>query len=430
MNIDAIKNVGVVGWGRSGVSLCELLLKLKKKVLVTEAKESSQFDAGQINRYRESGVVFEFGGHSERFIKQAELLVLSPGVNHRRLNFIAAAQSSGNPCAQSAGATCVQSTGVTCVGEVEFAFWLTQAKVIAITGTNGKTTTTYLAHQVLSQKRKRVHLGGNIGTPFSSFVLDTRKNDLVVLELSSFQLETIVEFSPYVACLLNIEPDHMDRYLDLGDYLQAKMNIFRNQTESDWAIINRNIDFRPTIESPIRSQRLYFSDEFANENLSCVYRIASVFRMAKADCMRIFSEFKGLPHRLQLVRNLNGVTFINDSKATNPSSTIWALKNATTPVILLAGGRDKGLNFSQVVPFLRRVKKVNLIGEASSKIRDAFAGRIPSEFFATFEEAVKASYREAESGDTVLLSPMCASFDMFSNYEERGAVFTNIVNSL
>ena len=414
MRIDDFKKICVIGWGKSGISLAKLLLALKKDVKVSDTAEENTFSNQLINDFINKGVDFEFGKHSEKFIKSAQLLILSPGVN-----------LSASPIKQIAS-----TNNIPCVGEIEFASWLTKAKIIAITGTNGKTTSSELIYQLLKQTKKRVFLGGNIGMPFSSFVLETKKDDLVVLEISSFQLETIIGFKPYVAVFLNIEPDHLDRYLDFKGYLQAKLNIFRNQTKEDWAVLNKNIDFRSQIEKTIKAQVIYFSNEFSNQNFSCVYRIAAIFGLAKNDCLKVFSEFKGLKHRLQVVRKLNKITFINDSKATNPSSTIWALKNTKTSIILLCGGKDKGLDYSSILPYLRKVNRVNLFGEAANKIREVLRCKVETKMFQSLEQAVLASYKEAKSGDTILLSPMCSSFDIFSNYKERGDKFIDIVNKI
>ncbi len=414
MNIDDFKKICVVGWAKTGTSLCNLLLALQKDIRVSESKEAGSFDQAQVNQFLDKGVNFEFGGHSKDFIKGAQLLILSPGVDTVKSEAIKIAKEEGIPY----------------VGEIEFCFWLTQAKFIAITGTNGKTTTTHLTYQVLKEKRKRVFLGGNIGIPLSSFVLDAKKGDLIVLEVSSFQLETILKFKPYVGALLNIEPDHLDRYRNLEEYLQAKMNLFRNQESRDWAIINKDFNFRSYLNEKIRSKIIYFGDEFENENLSCVYRIASIFGLSRTDCLNVFSCFKGLPHRLQLVKTIKGVNFINDSKATNPSSTIWALKNTKTPIILLAGGKDKGLEYSSIMPYTKRVKKINFFGEAALKIKNSLNCDIACDVFSSLKDATIASFKEAQSGDTVLLSPMCASFDEFSNYQERGEKFSEIVNNL
>jgi len=414
MRIDDFKKVCVVGWGRSGISLTNLLLGLGKEVKVSEAAEDKTFPHQLINDFARKGVKFEFAGHSKEFIKDTQLLILSPGVD-----------LSSSPVKQIA-----QAYKIPWVGEIEFSSWLTKAKIIAITGTNGKTTCSELIYQLLKHTKRQVFLGGNIGRPFSSFVLDTKKKDLIVLEISSFQLESIIEFKPYLAAFLNIEPDHLDRYSDFKDYFQAKLNIFKNQDREDWAVLNKNIDFRSQIEKVVKSQLVYFSKEFSNENFSCVYRVAAIFGLTKTDCLKVFSEFKGLRHRLEVVRELNKVTFINDSKATNPSSTIWALKNTKAPIILLAGGKDKGLDYSLILPHLGKVKRVNLFGEAAVKIREALGSKVKTEIFSSLKEAVLSSWQGVASGDTILLSPMCSSFDMFSNYQDRGDKFSEIVNSI
>ena len=414
MNIDNINKVCVVGWGKSGYSLCNLLLTLKKIAKVTEIKERNKFHPALIDKLQNNGIKFEFGGHSENFIKDSQLVVLSPGVDPLNSPVVKIANSLNIPC----------------VGEVEFASWLSKAKFVAITGTNGKTTTTFLTYRVLKENKKRVFLGGNIGIPVSSFILDTKKNDLIILEVSSFQLETIIEFKPYVAALLNIEPNHLDRHPTFRDYFDAKMNIFRNQQKDDWAVLNKNTEGLNLIEKRIKSQIVYFSSEFENANLSCVYRIASVFSVGKTECLKVFSSFKGIPHRLQTVRTVNNVTFVNDSKSTNPSSTIWAFRNVKGPVILIAGGKDKGVDYASIVPYLKNVKKINLFGQAAGKIEAALRGHVDVEIFPSLTDVVRASFKDAGSKATVLFSPMCSSFDMFSNYMERGRKFIETVNSI
>ncbi|MCF7908741.1 MAG: UDP-N-acetylmuramoyl-L-alanine--D-glutamate ligase [Candidatus Omnitrophica bacterium] len=413
MNIDDFNEVCVVGWGASGIGLVNLLLSLGKKVKVSEQRERNCFSPEVIDSLVKAGVDFEFSAHSESFIKQSQLVVLSPGVDPVRSKAIKAILSLGLPY----------------IGEIEFAFLLTKANCIAITGTNGKTTTSHLTYQLLKAKRKRVFLGGNVGIPFSSFVLNTKKGDLVVLELSSFQLETIISFRPQVAALLNVAPDHLDRYKDFREYLTAKMNIFRNQTKEDFAVLNKNSSLNFEKEGSVKAKTIYFSNEFSDENLSAAYRIAQIYGLTKLDCEKVFSSFVGLPHRRQLVKVINGINFVNDSKATNPSSTIWALKNSKGSVILLAGGKDKGLDYSELVPYLKSVKKLNLFGEASGAIMESLEAHVPVQKFSSFEEAIAVSFSQASQGDTILLSPMCSSFDMFSNYKERGDRFSAIVNS-
>ncbi|MFA5271835.1 MAG: UDP-N-acetylmuramoyl-L-alanine--D-glutamate ligase [Candidatus Omnitrophota bacterium] len=414
MNIDNIKKVCIVGWGKSGYSLCNLILALKKYAKVTERKERNKFHFAAIDKLQGQGVDFEFGGHSEKFIKDSQLVVLSPGVDPLNSPVVKIANNLNVPC----------------VGEVEFASWLTKAKFVAITGTNGKTTTTFLTYRVLKENKKRVFLGGNIGIPVSSFILDTKKNDFVVLEISSFQLETIIGFRPFVATLLNIEPNHLDRHPTFGDYFEAKMNIFRNQQKDDWAVLNKNIEGLNAIEKRIKSRIVHFSSEFDNENLSCVYKIASIFSIDKAECLKVFSSFKGIPHRLQVVRAIGDVTFVNDSKSTNPSSAIWAFRNIKGPIILIAGGKDKGVDYVSVVPYLKNVKKINLFGQAAGKIEAALKTHADIKVFSSLKEVVDASFKDADKRATVLFSPMCSSFDMFTNYMERGRKFIEAVNSI
>ena len=414
MNISNIGKICVVGWGRSGIALCNLLLSLGKEAKVSESRQRSCFSESLIKEFERKGVDFEFSDNTSDFIKGSQLLVLSPGVDTARSKIVKVACKLGIPV----------------VGEIEFASWFNKAKIVAITGTNGKTTTAHLTQQVLKQTKRKVFLGGNIGVPFSSFVLDTNEKDIIVLEVSSFQLETIIEFRPYVAALLNIEADHLDRYDALDAYINAKLNIFKNQGPGDWALLNKNINLAQRSITKIKSQVVRFSDEFSDENFSCIYRIAKIFGLSKISCLRVFSEFGGIEHRMQIVRKKDGVIFINDSKATNPSSTIWALKNTKSSVILLAGGKDKGLDYSAINPYLQRVKKINLFGQASGKIKDCLNSDVELEVFSSMDEAVRSASGEAKPGDTVLLSPMCASFDAFGNYEERGNKFIDIVNNI
>ncbi|MFH1771482.1 MAG: Mur ligase family protein [Candidatus Omnitrophota bacterium] len=414
VNLDNIKKVCVVGWGITGRSLCELLLSLKKEVIVTELKDRKSFNSSIINRFISYGVIFDFGGHSNNIIKDAGLIVVSPGVNLNNSNILEIANTNN----------------IQCVGEIEFASWLTPAKFIAITGTNGKTTTTFITYQAIKQRVDRVFLGGNIGISLSSFVDKTKEGDIIILEVSSFQLETIIDFKPYIASLLNFNCDHLDRYSQLDQYLEAKMNIFRNQTKDDWAVLNKISPVSFDIESRVNAGKVYFSDEFNNENFSCAFRIAEILGVSKDDCRSVFSKFKGLPHRMQFVREINGIKFINDSKATNPSSTVWALKNIDQPIVLIAGGRDKGLDYSETKKFLSKVRKINLFGEASQRIKDSLGKSVDIDAFTSLREAVFNSFQYARGGDVVLFSPMCSSFDMFSNYKERGGRFVEIVNAL
>ncbi len=414
MNIEDFTTVCVIGFGKTGVALCGLLLSLGKKVKVSEEREIENFSSSLIDYLVEEGVQFEFGEHTKRFIKDCDLIILSPGVdiNNTSLSKI------------------ILETDIPYVGEIEFCSWLNKGKIVAVTGTNGKTTVSFLLCRILREKFSSVYLGGNIGIPFSSFVLNTKKRDIVVLEVSSFQLETILEFSPFVSCITNIEPDHLDRYKDFSSYIQAKKNIFRNQKPSDFAVINRNIFCRKMLEDDIKATIKYFGEDKINENFSCVKVVSSIFGIPSYICDKVFSQFEGLPHRLQTVATIRGVTFINDSKATNPLSTIWALKNIHKPIILIAGGKDKGLDYSCLIPFLKKVKKINVFGQAKEKISKVLGDRREVIAFDDLKKAIEDAFFSAKEGDVVLFSPMCSSFDMFSNYIERGNFFTRVVDVL
>ena len=226
MNTENFKNICVVGFKRSGIALSRLALALQKTLKVTDGKKEDEFKDSLINEFKCLGVKFEFGSHTENFIKGSDLIVISPGVDLKKTTLPQIANK----------------LGIRIVGEIEFASWFTKSKIIAITGTNGKTTTATLTYEVLKSKFNGVYLAGNIGIPLSSCVLKTKPEDIIVLEVSSFQLETILEFKPFVAAFLNLEPDHLDRYGVFGEYMKAKINIFRNQEKSDWAIFNKNCE--------------------------------------------------------------------------------------------------------------------------------------------------------------------------------------------
>ncbi|MCF7873904.1 MAG: UDP-N-acetylmuramoyl-L-alanine--D-glutamate ligase [Candidatus Omnitrophica bacterium] len=404
----------VAGWGKTGISLTKMLLDLGKKVKVTEQRKKKYFCSQSIQNFQAKGVKFEFRKHSEEFIKSCELIILSPGIDLSRSKLTNIAIKNK----------------ISCIGELEFAFYFTDATIIAITGTNGKTTTAHLVYRLLKQKKKKVYLGGNIGRPFSEFVLNTKKGDVIVLEVSSFQLETVVKFRPKVAVLLNLEPDHLNRHKSFDNYLKTKLKIFHNQKKSDRAIINKEINLAKPYLSEINSKIIYFKNELSDQNLSAAYRVGKIFGITKDDCRILSSKYKKLPHRQQLVKEIDKIKFINDSKATNLSSTLFALKSIKKSVILIAGGKDKGFHYFDLGKYARKIKKINLIGQAADKINDEIGNKIKCDKFDSLKEAVLSSYKEAKPSDTILFSPMCSSFDMFSDYKERGQKFVEIVDNL
>lgn len=402
-----LKTITVVGAGVSGISLVSLIKKLGKKAKLTELANDLSED--RLELLRAQDVPIEFGCHSRDFLKDSDLIVLSPGIDsqffkNRYLSFL----------------------DIPCVGEIEFSYWFCKSKnLVAITGTNGKTSTTYIIGDILTQNTgHKVHILGNIGEPFCSQVLSIQEDDYVVLEISSFQLETILTFKPYIACLLNISEDHLDRYPNVVSYLKAKKQIFINQDNSCFALFGQSLSEQL---KDIKAQKIIIEDE---DNASFVKKTVSLLGVNEDLVDACLKDFKGLPHRLEYITEKNGISFVNDSKATNVSATAFALRKIKRPLLLIAGGRDKGLNYSLLKPYLGNVKSIFLIGEAKAKIKEALQDSVPITECASLRDAVSAAYKKAESKDAVLLSPMCASFDMFRDYKERGDVFREAVDKL
>ena len=411
------KKVLVVGLGRSGLSAAKLLKAQGACVSVSEAAQGCGYDAAAA-ALCQLGIEVELGGHSRRFVEGRDMVVISPGVRPDAL-----------PCLWAC------ELGIEMVSEIELGFLCCPATLIAVTGTNGKTTTTTLIAEVLRASGKKAYCLGNIGTPFSQDVLSMKKGDYVSLEVSSFQLEKIKAFHPKVAVVLNITPDHMDRYASMEEYCKAKKRICENQDTRDWLIINGQDQYLEKMSKDLKAQvvffdRLGFKAEF-NQNQLAVLAVAKVLGIEESDVLRVFNAFKGVEHRLEHVAELDGVDFINDSKATNIDSTIWALNNIKKPAVLIAGGRDKGSDFFSLRELVRqKVKSVVLIGEASERIHEAWKEVLPCQKAGELKEAVELAYQNTRPGECVLLSPMCKSFDMFTDYEHRGRVFKEAVACL
>ncbi|MFC1515112.1 Mur ligase family protein [Candidatus Omnitrophota bacterium] len=402
-----VATVAIVGAGLSGVSCVRLAKRLGKKVLLSEVNKDIPREI--VAELKNLGAELELGRHSKEFLQRAELIIVSPGVD-----------TTGFRDAY------LGSKPIPLVGEIEFAYWFCKSKdIIAITGTNGKTTTTFVIADILKQNTgRRVHVLGNIGEPFASGVSQIDRDDYVVLEISSFQLETIDTFRPHLGCLLNLAPDHLDRYPDMESYFQAKKRLFLNQDESDFAFFAASLAGRlADIKAAQRAVE-------AEDNISFIKQALAVYGIDPKAVDAYLTAFKGLSHRFEFVQTKRGVRFINDSKATNIASTIFALKKIDDPVILIAGGLDKGLDYSQILPFVKGIRRIVLIGQARQKIRDGLGEAVAMEDAHSLEEAVALAFGQAREGDTVLLSPMCASFDMFKNYKERGEVFKRAVREL
>ena len=414
------RNVVVLGLGCSGLASAKLLNKLGAQVFISDKTDDVKQREYSCD-LKKLSIDFELGKHTKTIIESADYLVISPGVSYN--------------CEAVEWA---RKKNIEVIGEIELGYQHCPAQIIAITGTNGKTTVTTLIGKILEKAGRDVFVLGNIGKPFSSCIDKIKDTDLISLEVSSFQLESIKEFRPKVSIILNFTPDHLDRYKNLGEYLKAKKQIFINQKKEDFLILNYADSRLRPLASETEAEVLYFGggksgfDESKfNPNQLAVLKVAEIFGIDLDNCLKVFEEFTGIEHRLEFISNINGIDFINDSKATNIEATIWALENSIKPTILIAGGRDKGSDFAIISNILKnKVKLLVLFGESKTKIEDALNGLIKISTAKDIYEAVNLAFKQAKKGDCIILSPMCASFDMFSNYQERGRIFKGIVNDL
>ena len=408
------KNITIVGLARSGVACANLLHSLGSCVRVTEIKDNAQ-TRGSAAILESKGILVELGAHSKDFISQADLIVISPGVPGN-VQPIIWAKELAKPV----------------YAEIEIASMLCAAQIIAVTGSNGKTTVSTLIGRILAESGKKVFVCGNIGNPFCRDVQKMQKSDFVVLEVSSFQLETIKNFKPKISVMLNLTPNHLDRYNNMQEYLEAKKRIFMNQDKNDFLILNMFDPLLKGLEKEAAAKVIFFTAEQGiNPNQCAVLKVGEILKVDKAKMLDVFSKFKGIEHRLEEVAEVNQIKFINDSKATTADSAIWAINSILTPIILIAGGRHKGIDYRVIIEAARgKVKQVVLIGEAKDIIAADLKGAFPIEMANSLEEAVNKAYSLASCGCSVLFSPMCSSFDMFTDYEERGRNFKKIVLDL
>ncbi len=416
------QNVTVVGAARSGVAAALLLADRGAHVVLTDAR--SELEPAETGRLQAAGVALELGSHRLATFTSADLLVLSPGVPLDQAPIFAAREK-----------------GVPIIGEIELASRWLSGRIVAITGTKGKSTTTTLTGRMFDAGGLRAMVGGNIGTPLSSQVAVSTPETFHIVEVSSFQLETIETFHPWIAVLLNLSSDHLDRHGSMEAYKAAKARIFENQTEADFAVVNaddpqtlamarasraRKIVFSvSTPVVPLSSIRLLgrhlFSDVMA---AATVARIAGVSHDAMVQAVE---SFTGLEHALEPVAVIDGVRFVNDSKATNVDAAERAIESFEPGLVVILGGRFKSGDFSLLEkPLKARDAHVIAIGEATPLIREALDGRVPVEAAESMPAAVRRSFKLAKAkggAATVLLAPACASFDMFRDYAERGRVF-------
>jgi len=446
----ATKTVAVVGLAKSGVAAARLLRRLGARVLASDsgARESLTAEARALER---DGVGLWAGGHPDEAFRGAELVVVSPGVP-LELPALAA----------------VRGRGVPVIGELELAWRVMEADCIAITGTNGKTTTTTLTGELLRTQVRPVMVGGNIGTPLAEHALEFPGDGIVVAEVSSFQLDAVDRFRPRVAVVLNVTPDHLDRHGTFERYVDAKARIFANQTATDCAVLNADDPVTAGLAARARGRVIWFSrattlphgvfiydgwivaklngstericpvseitlrGQHNVENVLAATGCALWTGMAPSAIRRGIAAFRGVAHRIERVHDDRGVVYYNDSKGTNVDSTIKALQSFSEPIVLIAGGKGKGQDFAPLAEAARgRVRCAILIGEDGDRIRTAFQSAGMSAASAdSLEDAVRRAREAARVGDVVLLSPACASFDMFRNYEHRGDVFKSVVRAL
>ena len=464
MAIDSVeglanRRVTVIGMARSGESAARLLLAAGARVTIADAKDEAQL-ADVLARLDRTRLTVRTGADYGSSLQEAELVVISPGVPSR------------SPLLRA-----VRGRGVPMIGELELASWFLTAPVIAITGTNGKSTTVTLIGEMLTRSGKRAFIGGNLGTPISEAALATHQSgaaapyEYIVAEVSSFQLETIRRFHPWFAAILNISTDHMDRYEAPGDYIAAKARILENQSGSDMALLNLD-DAQVTAMRPmVRARALGFSrsgrlgqgieegvvwdglqvtatfggrtdaicrrEEIrlpGSHNLANAMAAVAAGVVARCPVNAIreaLRTFPGIEHALEAVRERRGVKFINDSKGTNVDAVLKALESFEEPIVLIAGGRDKGGDFERLREAIRRrVSHLILIGEAASRLQQVLRECRQISHAPSLRAAVEEAAEVATAGSVVLLSPACASFDMFADYQDRGRQFKALVHAL
>lgn len=418
------KRTVVVGAGTSGRSAARLVRALGADVTLLDANENALDDTLRA-RLEGEGIALRFGPHKPDYFDGADTVVLSPGVPARKIR-----------------ALFPMDVTPEVMSELELAGRYASGRVLAITGTNGKTTTTALCAHVLRHMGLSVFEGGNIGTPLSEHVLSGRSADALVLEVSSFQAQNCTSFRPEVAVLLNLTEDHQDYHADMDEYLRAKLNLFAFMTDEDLAIVPA--DMREKLEEySFTAARVRFfesTDRFECDrlpgahnqaNMEAAYQALRRFGVNERDMREALATFEPHPHRLERVGEHAGVTFVNDSKATTVASLKAALEAFEQPVLLLAGGKYKGGDLKALAPLLRRkVRAVCLFGDSRHIFEQAWAGNVPLAWERDMEGAVRRLMTWAESGDVMLLSPATASYDLYNNYGERGDDFRRIFNLL
>lgn len=441
----------IVGAGRSGINAAKLLSQLGEDFIIYDGNTDLD-KAAVCEKIGRAEVEFILGDFSSFDFSQADICVVSPGV------------SLETPIMRA-----VAEHGIPIWGEVELAYRHDKGTVIGITGTNGKTTTTSLTYEIIRRCAKKALLVGNIEIPYTGYALESDRDSVTVAEISSFQLETMVTFKPHVSAILNITPDHLDRHKTLENYIAIKESITKNQDENDFCVLNYNDPVLREFGKAPRCKVIFFSssEELESgvflrgdtmiirengeeipvcttkdtslvgmhnyENIMAAIAITHAMGVDTGTIRRAIREFKAVEHRIEFVAEKNGVKYYNDSKGTNPDAAIKAVCAMPSSTILIGGGYDKKSSYDEwVATFEGRVKELLLIGKTKHDIAAACdkAGFKSYKFVDTLEDAVKIAAEDAESGDCVLLSPACASWDMFKCYQQRGEIFKDCVRAL
>lgn len=446
------QKVLIIGIARSGLGAAQVLSKRGALITLCDQRQGEEF-GDSLRDLEQMGINIITGSYPRVTKQDFDLVVISPGI-----------PLDIEPVRES------YKAGIPVIGELELAYQLKHVNVemYAITGTNGKTTTTSLLQSILAEEGKHSVSGGNIGVPLTSLV-DNMNDGIIAVEVSSFQLETIINFRPHICGILNITPDHLDRHKTMDRYIDAKARIFENQVDDDYVVLNYEDNILRKLAQKCKSHVVYFSTErvlaegaFLEDNMVKVIIKNNVREICKIDEVRLRGKhnlenilcaalmaiiaginpesirkslmtFPGVRHRMEEVPTQNEILYINDSKATNPESAIKAVNSFERPIILIAGGRNKGSSFSSFASVIKKkVKELVLLGEACEEIkRDVIeVGFMNIHEVEDFNSAVIKANELANKGDVVLLSPACASWDMFESYEQRGDLFCNIVHSI
>ena len=440
--------VTVIGLARSGFAAAKFLLARKARVRVTESSSKRQ-TLESAEYLRGLGAEVETGGHTEAYVTGSRFVVTSPGIPRKSAPLVWAARKR-----------------IPVISEIELAWRSCPGRIVGITGSNGKTTTSHLINRILQEAGRASVLCGNVGYSFAEALPEVTRRSVVVLELSSFQLEDSPQFRPEIAVVLNLSPNHLDRHGTLRRYARAKENIFRNQSANDAVVLNHDDAVVRAMARRARGQVVYFSKKPLSrgvylegdqaywkdrsgrralwriselqlsgahnvENALAASAAAVLLGVARAPLVRALRTFRTLDHRIEPIAEIGGVRFVNDSKSTTVASTRAAIEAVQGPIVLIAGGRDKGVDYGGIEADLeRKVRSAVLYGEAAPKIASSWKRYANYVIVRDFADAVRVAHRSAVNGDAVLLSPMCTSYDQFGSFEERGEAFRDVVSQI